>query len=151
MNYDQARQVESTGKWFYTSRNDDRIHAIGYCSKFIDCPVCHGTKLMQECPGCNGKAVVENPTPCQGHDTREGAERHYYEWELDHLREGTWEPDPAVQDGRLKCKVCGSPTLKFLHVIGDGFENITLCDEHRNREGFEQGRPFIPGVTVIHS
>lgn len=31
MNYDQPRKLADGSGWHYTSRNDDRIFAIGYC------------------------------------------------------------------------------------------------------------------------
>jgi hypothetical protein len=54
MNYAQARQRESDGRWDWTVRNDDRIWASGPCADHAD-----------------------------GHATAEEAERHYWEWEHD--------------------------------------------------------------------
>lgn len=67
MNYYQAREAldadgKPSGLWRYTVRNDDRIHAVGYCA--------------QGCPG---------------HDSEEGAYAHQREYELDNARfNGEW-------------------------------------------------------------
>ena len=41
MNYDQPRQLKDGG-WHYTSRNDGRVFAIGYCADHKDAP--HATE-----------------------------------------------------------------------------------------------------------
>lgn len=41
MNYDQPRQLK-TGGWHYTSMNDGRIWALGYCGEHRDAP--HATE-----------------------------------------------------------------------------------------------------------
>ena len=54
MNYAQARQRQSDGRWAWTVKNDDRVWASGPCADHED-----------------------------SHETAEEAERHYWEWELD--------------------------------------------------------------------
>lgn len=160
MNYEEARQIDphadrpDAGKWRYTNRNDDRIYPIGYCSPFVPCLDCDGWPQVPGhpvCGTCDGRGQVESEHPCPGHDTREGAERHYYEWEADHLREMTFAPERDVVDGRRKCAVCGAPSLKTLAVEGDMMTDFVLCDEHRHREGWMQAQPFVPGTISIHS
>ena len=41
MNYDQPRQLKSGG-WHFTSTNDGKVHAIGYCRDHLDSP--HATE-----------------------------------------------------------------------------------------------------------
>jgi len=178
MNYDQARQVDPSsdrpdaGKWRYTRMNDRQVYAIGSCSPFDNCPDCDGMPAMCRpgrpvCTTCEGRGLVDSANPCPGHDTPEEAERHYYEWESDHLHEVTFKPRTGVVDGRSECEAmvplttgqtdepievsaCLCPTLAGLEVDG-GMDVVKLCDAHRNREGWMSARPFTPGMVSIHS
>ena len=182
MNYDQARQIDpaaarpDAGKWHYTSMNDGRVHAIGYCSPIDTCPVCDGnagiwsTKPLA-CSACDNKGYRWMENPCPGHDTADEAERHYYEWQADHLRETTMRPASNVADGRFLCEAmvldamhingkpegsgrrskCERLTLNGLGIEGDMMDVAMLCDEHRNKEGWMSARPFQAGIMSIHS
>jgi len=57
MNYDQARQRETDGKWDWTTMNDGRIRAAASC--------------IAKC----------------GHETQEDAERHFYDHSLEQVKE----------------------------------------------------------------
>jgi hypothetical protein len=84
-----------------------------------------------------------------GHETKEDAERCYYEYCLDHAREGT------MSDQQCHCRFpdCEEWSQKYLGNPGlDGIFNlVVLCDEHRNREGLEAAHPFVPGIWIHHS
>lgn len=159
LNYEQARQIETgpnAGKWHYTNRNNDWVYPIGYCSSMVPCTNCDGVPAIVHtrttlCATCGGNGVVESPTPCPGHDTAEEAERHYYEYMADHLFEEGLKARSDLVDGRYKCEVCDAPTLRTLRVEGQIAGNVPLCDEHCNRKGWMQARPFSPGMASIHS
>lgn len=54
MNYDQPRQLK-TGGWHYTTMNDGRIGAIGYCIDHRDTP--HATE--DEARACYARYMIE--------------------------------------------------------------------------------------------
>lgn len=115
MNYEQARQRESDGRWDWTVRNDDRIWATGPCGEHTD-----------------------------GHATAEEAERHFYDWEVANLK-------PYTIAGALHpCEICQAWSDGGLGTP-DGFGGPILCAAHRNADGYQQVRPFAPGLTLIHS
>ena len=126
MNYDQARELRDenghgTGRWHFTNRNDDRIRPIGYCAH-----------------------------SCPGHDTSEGAERHYWQWELDEAELG--KPPavvPGVADGRVSCKLCQEPATATFRMPG-GWEAWPICPMHFNRASLQELHPFQPGRQIIH-
>ena len=121
MNYLQAREAKGengkgSGLWRFTQRNDNQIWAIGYCAE-----------------------------DCAGHDTAEGAERHWYDYEMDHARY-----DVAFSGAQYPCVVCQAWTAMGAR-LPDGYETHVLCDEHRNRAGLDQIRPFVPGRWMMVS
>lgn len=61
MNYDQPRELQSGG-WHYTSRNDDRIHPVGYCPDHRDSP--HATE--DEARACYRNYLLEQRTRLDG-------------------------------------------------------------------------------------
>jgi hypothetical protein len=61
MNYDQPRQLE-TGGWHYTTMNDGRVGAIGYCMDHRDSP--HATE--DEARACYAKYLLEQRTRLDG-------------------------------------------------------------------------------------
>ena len=137
MNYLQARQIESglhAGKWHYTSMNDGRIHAIGYCSIYKDCPTCDGRSFMTDnpCATCDKKGVVRKTDDefCF-HDTAEEANEHYKLYLLDDAKY-----DRKMSNQMLKCQICGEYTEKM--ASAGEWSTFILCDEHLNRESLEQ-------------
>lgn len=118
MNYHQARQRKSDGRWDWSTRNDESIWTAMPCSNHED-----------------------------GHGTAEDAERHFYDYEAANLREmhtasasrceGLHDGDAPWTDRALKSRLYGS--LAY------------LCDEHRNREGWERVNPFRPGIQITAS
>ena len=61
MNYDQPRQLQSGG-WHYTTMNDGRIGAIGYCMDHRDSP--HATE--DEARACYRNYELEQRTRLDG-------------------------------------------------------------------------------------
>lgn len=57
MNYDQPRQLQ-TGGWHFTTENDGRIGAIGYCADHRDTP--HDTE--DEARACYARYLLEQRT-----------------------------------------------------------------------------------------
>jgi hypothetical protein len=70
---------------------------------------------------------------CPGHITKDGAYEHQRQYELDHARfdAGTWS------GAMYECQAegCGAYSNRFARVGG---RELTLCDEHRNRETVEK-------------
>lgn len=149
MNHDEARQMNN-GLWHYTTKNDDRVYPIGYCSPFQECVICHGRGIVNECDVCKGRGVITVENPCEGHTTREGAELHFYYWEVDHCRSGILRLDDKLVDGRMRCERCGEPTLRYMQ-LSDAYDMHMLCSEHQTREDFIIVCPFEAGRTVFHS
>jgi hypothetical protein len=85
----------------------------------------------------------------EGHDTKEEAERCYYEYCLDHVRESTM----ANQQIRCEFPGCENWSHKLLGNPGMSglFSGFVLCDEHRNREGLMAAKPFKPEIIIYHS
>ncbi len=127
MNYDDARQIDpkadkpDAGKWRYTTRNDDRIWAIGYCAE-----------------------------GCPGHDTAEGAYEHQTAYLLDHelhldgrYSDAQHRCEADVPTGGINIsgmltapptgtEKCGKWT-EFFGSVGWA-PSWSLCDVHRTRE-----------------
>lgn len=61
MNYDQPRQLK-TGGWHYTSMNDGRVWAVGYCADHRGTP--HATE--DEARACYTRYLMEQRTQFDG-------------------------------------------------------------------------------------
>lgn len=124
MNYLQARQVKDgsrKGKWHFTVRNDDHIWPVGYCRH--DCP---------------------------GHDTSEGAERHYYEYEID---TAVFRRFTLPENIKEKCEFpdCLNFTRMVAQVGGYGHKQVILCNRHQNKAGLRGVLSFSSGLQIISS
>jgi hypothetical protein len=115
MRYSAARQRQSDGKWDWTTQRGEAVYAVPPCGD-----------------------------GCPGHDTKEEAERHYYDYQLAKLKERS-------QDIKCRCeaKDCDVWTNKTLDT--DLYDATYLCDAHRNKEVFEQLHPFHPGREIWES
>jgi hypothetical protein len=132
MNYYAAREIERegrpTGLYHYTVENSGGIHPVGYCSSYRTCPACNGHALMgMPCVQCDRSVIKVEP--CPGHPTKEEAEEHYRQYELDRA---TF--DGRHEDQQNRCAVCGVWTQRYatfrMHVYH-------LCDVHCNREALD--------------
>lgn len=148
MNYEQARQRKSDGRWDWTNLNDGFTYRTGYCAAF---------KPMAEI--CASIGMPVNPDKAarhdrfatkyhtDGHATREEAERCHYEYVLDNeLREFQ-----VGEDTQHKCEMPNCPNWTQAGMFVGNWETHMLCDEHRNRAGIESVHPFEPNVSEIHS
>lgn len=87
MNYYQARQNSSTGKWDFTCMNDGKIWAVGYCAE----------------AGGNH------------HDTEQEAVRCYGEYVLD--KRLSFHPEkPGGAGTYSQCRVCNKLTNGYVEV-----------------------------------
>jgi hypothetical protein len=116
VNYHQARQRKDSGLWDWTTMRDKAIWASGPCREH----------------SCI-------------HKTREEAERHFYEDQLDRLKE------ISILHQQLRCEAseCSAWTSKGLEARL--LRAVLLCEAHRDREHFAAVRPFVPGVQIIAS
>ena len=91
MNYYKARQIasdDSTERYHFTCRNDDRIWPVGYCA--------------EECPG---------------HDTPEEAAAHYHEYLLDHRLEFEDDPSTQIRCEVCDVWTTGYARLDQMRII----------------------------------
>lgn len=80
---------------------------------------------------------------CQ-HQTREEAERHFYEYEVANLRTQEFE-------AWHKCEAEGCETLTNKVMTPRHGGGVDLCDVHRTAEQYRVLRPFKAGVQIISS
>lgn len=105
MNYQQARQRKTDGRWHFTNHRDEVTNPIGYC------------------------ADESSPCHLEGHDTPEGAAECYKRYLLDKRLDLTME----TKDAMNRCRVCGEWTQKVAAIQGSVAWMFHLCDRHRNR------------------
>lgn len=152
MNTELAAQRDSDGRWQWVMNN--RNNPVGYCRGWtewtqemadrIHWPLDDILRRQQE-----EDVPFRHKFHTDGHATKEEAERCYYDFCLDHVREGT------MLDEQRRCQFpgCEAWTQKYLDnpQLGMVFHFVCLCDEHRNREGLEAAQPFEPGTESYHS
>lgn len=146
MNYHEARQRADGAGWAWTTMNDDRVWTSGGCRV-----VTGDTRSDVEV--LNGAPMPESATiALHAHETREEAERCFYDHEVQKLREHSLGDDEQhrcdwiAEDGER----CTNWTNKWLegHLIG----HLTfLCDEHRDAAHWQQVNPFVPGIRITAS
>lgn len=112
MNHLAPRQIESTKRWDYTCKNDDRIYPIGYC----------------------GEAHRNRPTddaeaPAGHHETEAEACACYKRY----LMEQRTQLD-RTQELMSQCEYPGCETCTRSMALVDGIWFRVLCDEHRTIE-----------------
>lgn len=148
MNYDQPRPRKSDGRWDMTSRNDDRIHAVGYCAGASRAdPRTWNWDLMY--PGSNvwrEKAMAMEIDRFDrfavkyhddGHSTEIGASDCYREYRLDQKVHCS-----TYQQANKTIQLCEAAEecreRSVWSVIIDGYTRETVCESHRTRETFER-------------
>jgi hypothetical protein len=104
VNYDQPRELADHSGWHYTSMNDGRINAIGYCRQHLDQP--HATR--DEAYACYTRYLLDN------------------ELRLDGQYAGTWHR--CIHPG------CDTLTDRYAQVGRNMGPMYELCDTHRIRE-----------------
>lgn len=143
MNYDQARQLgpesEAPGKWNWTTMNDGVVRTASPCFyPDIDWDARRslaGPETLGGRPRCD-------------HDTREEAERHYWDDQVAHIR---IQPiDYASVRELRRCDVGGCADWeRFRAQWPGGYVVDSLCDVHRSSA--PTIHPFSSGMAVIHS
>ena len=143
MNYDEARQLgpdaEAAGKWNWTTMNDGQIYTASPCA-WPDSPFPKDWKFGDPDPR-HGRLRCD-------HDTREEAERHYYEHQVSGIRMEELDLDSIRERRRCDVKACRNWEEWRAHWPS-GYEVDSLCQQHR--EAFVLLHPFVPGLQVIHS
>lgn len=150
MNHDAARQRESDKRWDYTSENDGRVHATGYCAGVAHCKTC-GTETFYE-PGkgftrCtskdgqhDGEHLDRAPYHTTGHATAEEACACYRVYLLDtqlRLYDPKDAPKPPTTLHRCQAPDGCPEFTAGLAEVGNG-DHWRLCDAHRTRETVEK-------------
>lgn len=144
MNYDQARQIEATGKWNWTTMNDGVVRTARPCyfpDFDWDAPTVTEAVMRGEPVHPTGRERCD-------HDTRVDAERHYHEDWLARIREEHLDLDTIRERRRCDVPDCNEWEDWRLHWP-DGYVVDSLCDKHRFKSGVLH--PFTPGLQVIHS
>ena len=144
MNYDEARQIEASGKWNWTTMNDGRIRTA---------PPCYYPDFDWEAADVRDAIVRGEKMEPTGrercdHPDRLSAEQHYWESQLHGIREERLDLDTIRERSRCQVPHCWSWEDWRMHWPG-GYVIDSLCDRHR----FESGNlhPFREGIQVIHS
>lgn len=158
MNYEQARERQADHRWDWTNMRDGSVWAVGYCGGWNDWTPEQAARVGM--PMAALQADLEKKDGpfrekfhTDGHATKEEAERCFYEYCLDRVREA------EIASAQYRCRFplesgqCGAWTSKALESPGYSgcFEPTFLCDDHRTREGLRAVRPFHPGLCLIHS
>lgn len=115
MIYYQARQ-RLDGRWDWTGMRDDLIFRTGPCIGHDD-----------------------------GHATREEAERHFYEYEIERLKE------VEIQWFRCSHPGCHELSRKGLETPRLYPFPEALCDAHRTTEVFREIKPFYTNIAIVSS
>lgn len=119
MNYYAARQRIGENRWDWTVEHDKVITRSGPC-------VLHG----------------------DGHATKEEAERHFYDWDLQTMAVYV-ENDPKIMH-QCDAPGCKTPTDKGL-ATRHRWKVQWFCDLHRIKEIFVTLNPFKPGIMITQS
>ena len=125
MNHLKAKQ-RSDGRFDYTSSNDGRAHALGYCAGWQEyTPEQRGMYGMSE-TWWEEHQKLKDKYHTTGHATAKEAEGCYKDYLL----------DTSLRFSKLnlqhKCKVCNTYTQGVAYI--GAYTVIPLCYEHCNRE-----------------
>lgn len=144
MNYEEARQIgpdgPAPGKWNWTNRRDNSIYTTGSCAwpdyvwpkDVIDYTTIKPT----------GRERCD-------HDTREQAERHHYDYDVEKI---SWHPIDLNTTSTLhRCEIPGCAEWSTVSTSGHGWGRGTYCDLHGNSDGYRLAHPFVPGLREMHS
>lgn len=136
MNYRQALKRQADGRWDYTSTNNGRSHAIGYCAGPPN--MASFERLGIHVPESDRQKWEEHAAKfhTDGHATEEEACECYRQYILDQRCRETHHPDE-----QRKCEICATWTDGGF-IVG-GYHIHELCQEHRNRESLDK---VFPGV-----
>lgn len=122
MNYYEAKQRKSDGRWDYTRNNEP----TGYCCRFRE----YNQEFVEKFHISEEEVDKHNSFAHKyhsgGHETEQEARECYKQYLLDHqLR--FWK----TKDEQRKCQICKQWTQNVAEI---GCRMFTLCDEHNNCE-----------------
>lgn len=135
MNYYQPRQRESDGRWDYTRRNDDHIHAVGYCAGWrewkdmqflVDPAYNEHLRRQHEAQTLPHKDKYHS----DGHATPDEASECYKSYLMDQRLRLNLTDANSMQ----KCQVCGKFTQLFAELDCKAWR---LCETHNHRQAVE--------------
>mgnify|MGYP001608649807 FL=1 len=139
MNYAEARQLEGGG-WHWTTMNDGIVRTSAPCLQIDE----HFDPANTYNP-----PKSENLHRCQPHQTREEAERHFYDYCLEQARVH------VHADEMRKCIICQAWTDAGMgnNQMWLGIRPVDLCEKHLTKEFLALAVPFPPegGISIIHS
>ena len=142
MNYDQARQIEATGKWNWSSMNDKIIRTASPCAyPDFEWPE-HLSANVADWPKPTGR-------PRCDHDTQEEAERHYYDAQIARVHILALDLDTIRE--RRRCAFDDGEWETHRANWPGGYAVDSLCSRHSSIDHVRSLHPFIPGLQVIHS
>jgi hypothetical protein len=150
MNYEQPRQIQdgpNVGKWHWTTRNDNEIHAAGYCASWELCPVGHDIESLGrdfECDTCEGKGIVTKADPCPGHETAEDAAEHFRQYRI--ARAEFVSVKDADASMLMRCTMCEKHTASYMHIPGE-IHLESVCDDHHGRDALAHLIPLTMGFA----
>jgi hypothetical protein len=143
MNYYEARQLQSTGKWHYTCLNGDSAWPVGYCSRFMEAKPMFDSEGNRNTDGYYTSqssidahnAKKDKYHGPEGHDTAQEACDCYVEYQLDSLKHFRTTDKTHESDTKHKCEYPGCNNFETGYAsISGSMRNWILCDEHNTRE-----------------
>lgn len=139
MNHDSARQRKSDQRWDYTTSNDGRGHAIGYCAGWREPVRDDYVRIFGEsrADACIAEfEAVHRPHQAKyhadGHATAEEACECYKRYRLD--CELTFLEDNPKASSQHRCKAAGCDVFTSGRAKVGAYNVWPLCAEHRTRE-----------------
>lgn len=144
MNYLAPRQRTSDGRWDFTTKNDDRVFPVGYCSGPRDWkpehfPILGGEFAARAAYELNVVQLAHPHFHSDGHATRDEAAACYRRYLLD-----TRTSFPPPHAPSLPCLVCKEPTDLSADVDGDRYP---LCEKHLDRTSLEAVVPVADFIA----
>lgn len=133
------------GRWFSTCKMGKNIFLVGYCILYIQRSpeMCKSMNLEYDKQLEKKLEVYQDKYHLNGHDTKEEANKCYYNYMLDnelkHVHIDDWQASA--------CHICGKLSVNGIEPDIGNF--IWLCSQHYNRKEIEIIVPFNPDLLVI--
>lgn len=181
MNYAQARQRQTDGRWDWSVRNDDLTWPAGYCAGWKDWTPegAHviGVRVEQLRADQESKSgLFRAKYHTDGHTTKEEAERCWWEYEIDQELREMERASSGSHEERWRCQARWVDREEWQQervvavleryvpygdrscdqwttkALGVGYFGETyLCDAHRHRDVYAALHPFAPGRAMSYS
>ena len=133
-------------RWYSTAKVGEYIYLMGYCVPYLPLnkDICAALKMQYDKQREIKLEQNKDKYHYTGHDTREEANRCYYEYildiELKHIQTPDWQ-------GSTKCYICKSHTNTGIEPQPGVF--YWLCEKHNTNETIEKIIPFIPDMIIL--